>query len=73
MQWPVASGPWSVKAVILEKGFLTENGKRKTAKRLCISLPATAWPWPQALQGTPARLGPGLGPAGCGWLLLAAT
>ncbi len=34
------------------------------------SLPATAWPKPQAVQGTPAQLAPGLGPAGCGWLLL---
>jgi 3',5'-cyclic AMP phosphodiesterase CpdA len=55
------------------KGFLTENGKQETGNRLLsISLPATAWPGPQALQGTPAHLIPGLGPAGCGWLLLAA-
>jgi 3',5'-cyclic AMP phosphodiesterase CpdA len=47
------------------------NGKRQTANRLCLSLPATAWPGPQALQGTPARLGPGRGPSGCGWTLLA--
>ena len=53
--------------------FLTENGRRKTANRLLhLSLPATAWPGPQALQGTPASPVPGLGPAGCGWLLLAA-
>jgi len=53
--------------------FLTENGKRKTENRLLhLSLPATAWPGPQALQGTPASSVPGLGPAGCGWLLLAA-
>jgi len=53
--------------------FLTENGKWKTENRLLhLSLPATAWPGPQALQGTPASSVPGLGPAGCGWLLLAA-
>jgi hypothetical protein len=53
--------------------FLTEDRKHETENRLLsISLPATAWPGPQALQGTPAHLGPGLGPAGCGWLLLAA-
>ncbi len=47
----------------------TENRKLKTENCL-LSLPATAWPGPQALQGTPARLSPGLGPAGCGWGLL---
>ncbi len=47
---------------------LTEN------RLLSVSLPATAWPGPLALQGTPARLVPGLGPGGCGWgLLLADT
>ncbi len=46
--------------------FFTEN------RLLHLSLPATAWPGPQALQGTPASPTPGLGPAGCGWLLLAA-
>jgi Icc protein len=30
-------------------------------------LPATAWPRPDARQGTPAALRPGLGPRGCGW------
>jgi Icc protein len=30
-------------------------------------LPATAWPRPDAEQGTPAALRPGLGPRGCGW------
>jgi len=53
-----------------ESGFFTENRKQETGNRLHISLPATAWPGPQALMGTPARLGPGLGPAGCGWGLL---
>jgi 3',5'-cyclic-AMP phosphodiesterase len=34
-----------------------------------LSLPATAWPRPVALQGTPATPRPGLGPGGCGWAL----
>jgi hypothetical protein len=53
-------------------GVFTENRKQETENRLMnISLPATAWPAPLALQGTPARLSPGLGPAGCGWVVLA--
>ncbi len=53
--------------------FFTKNRKPKTENRLLsLSLPATAWPGPQAVQGTPARLGPGLGPSGCGWALLTA-
>ncbi len=37
---------------------------------ICLQgLPATAWPRPLALQGTPAAPGPGLGPHGCGWAL----
>jgi Icc-related predicted phosphoesterase len=35
-----------------------------------ISLPATSWPFPCALTGTPRKLRPGLGPRGCGWALL---
>ena len=50
----------------------TANAKRQTPKWLHLSLPATAWPGPLAVQGTPARLGPGLGPNGCGWVLLVA-
>jgi calcineurin-like phosphoesterase family protein len=45
----------------------TANRKPPTAN---VSLPATSWPRPQALQGTPASPRPGLGPQGCGWLLL---
>lgn len=53
--------------------LLTANEKRQTKNRLIsVSLPATSWPRPQALQGTPATPVPGLGPRGCGWLLLAA-
>ena len=48
--------------------WATENSKQQTANH--ISLPATAWPRPQAVQGTPAVPRPGLGPHGCGWALL---
>jgi 3',5'-cyclic-AMP phosphodiesterase len=34
-----------------------------------FSLPATAWPRPLAVQGTPATPRPGMGPGGCGWAL----
>jgi 3',5'-cyclic AMP phosphodiesterase CpdA len=44
--------------------FFAENGKRKTENH---PLPATAWPLPSPLQGTPAAPRPGLGPGGCGW------
>ncbi len=33
-------------------------------------IPATAWPLPTPLQGTPVSLRPGQGPRGCGWGLL---
>jgi 3',5'-cyclic-AMP phosphodiesterase len=46
---------------------LTENRKPETENHQ--SLPATAWPRPLAVQGTPATPRPGLGPAGCGWAL----
>jgi len=48
--------------------FLTENRKQKTENRL--SLPATAWPLPSPLEGTPSAPRPGQGPRGCGWTLL---
>jgi hypothetical protein len=35
-----------------------------------ISLPATAWPRPLAVQGTPGTPRPGRGPRGCGWALV---
>ena len=69
----VASGQWLVvsKSNDLGEVFITENRKLKTEKHLLsLSLSATAWPGPQAIQGTPARLSPGLGPSGCGWTLL---
>jgi Icc protein len=45
----------------------TQNPEPKTQDHL--SLPATAWPRPLAVQGTPAAMRPGLGPSGCGWAL----
>jgi 3',5'-cyclic-AMP phosphodiesterase len=35
-----------------------------------VSLPATAWPRPLAIQGTPGTQRPGRGPRGCGWALV---
>ncbi len=48
-------------------GSLTENREPENENHL--SLPATAWPRPLAVQGTPATPRPGLGPRGCGWAL----
>jgi Icc protein len=45
-----------------------ENRKPETHNH--ISLPATSWSLPTAIQGTPAHLRPGLGPHGCGWALV---
>ena len=64
-QWPAA-----IKGKSWVEVFSTENRKPKTENPLNLSLPATAWPGPQAMQGTPAHLAPGLGPAGCGWGML---
>jgi len=44
----------------------TQNPKPKTQNH---PLPATSWPLPSPLQGTPAAPRPGLGPQGCGWAL----
>jgi len=44
--------------------LLTENRKLKTEN---YPIPATAWPLPSPLQGTPAAPRPGLGFGGCGW------
>ena len=44
--------------------FLTEH------RLVHFSLPATAWPRPQPVQGTPAVARPGVGPHGCGWTFL---
>jgi 3',5'-cyclic AMP phosphodiesterase CpdA len=35
-----------------------------------FSLPATAWPRPLAVQGTPGTQRPGRGPRGCGWAVV---
>jgi 3',5'-cyclic-AMP phosphodiesterase len=47
---------------------LTEPRKPETETHL--SLPATAWPRPLAVQGTPATPRPGRGPRGCGWAFI---
>jgi 3',5'-cyclic AMP phosphodiesterase CpdA len=56
---------------ILCSWSLTENRKPETENHL--SLPATAWPRPLAVQGTPATPRPGVGPGGCGWATLGPT
>jgi len=47
-----------------------EAANKSTENRLHISLPATAWPLPIPIHGTPAVVRPGLGPRGCGWGLV---
>jgi len=47
----------------------TVTGNRKPETENHLSLPATAWPRPLAVQGTPATPRPGRGPGGCGWTL----
>jgi hypothetical protein len=44
--------------------------KTENRKPSHLALPATSWPFPCALTGTPRKLRPGLGPRGCGWALL---
>ncbi len=44
--------------------------KAENRKPAHLALPATSWPLPCALTGTPRQLRPGLGPRGCGWALL---
>jgi len=51
-------------------GFLTENRQLKTENSYHLSLPATAWPLPAPVLGTPAQMRPGHGPHGCGWSLV---
>jgi 3',5'-cyclic AMP phosphodiesterase CpdA len=71
-RWPVVSGqeqpdgPISLKPVCFTPK--TENRKPKTEN---LPIPATAWPLPSPLQGTPRRLTPGLAPHSCGWGLIA--
>jgi hypothetical protein len=55
------------------KPFVWTNANRKPQTEnglIHYSLPATAWPRPLAVQGTPAAGRPGLGPRGCGWALV---
>jgi 3',5'-cyclic AMP phosphodiesterase CpdA len=54
--------------LIFPPSFTTKNQKPKTEN---LPIPATAWPLPSPLEGTPRRLKPGLAPQGCGWGLLA--
>ena len=49
--------------------FERVTGNRKPETENHLSLPATSFPQPLAVQGTPAIKRPGLGPRGCGWAL----
>jgi Icc protein len=53
----------------LDKGIFRKP-KTVNRKPAHLALPATSWPYPVALEGTPRELRPGLGPRGCGWALL---
>ncbi|MFZ2089142.1 MAG: metallophosphoesterase [Desulfobaccales bacterium] len=44
--------------------------KTENRKPFHLSLPATSWPLPSPVEGTPRKLRPGLGPHGCGWASL---
>jgi len=63
--------PEAVQASTCDYDIVAGNRKPETENRLSqLSLPATAWPLPSPLLGTPADLRPGLGPHGCGWGLV---
>jgi hypothetical protein len=68
----VHHGGWSAGAGLGVENF--GHGRiLKAANRQPLShlaLPATSWPLPHPLKGTPRKLRPGLGPRGCGWALL---
>ena len=50
--------------------WVTENRKPTTENLLIhFGLPATSFPRPLAVQGTPRVMRPGVGPRGCGWAL----
>jgi Icc protein len=56
------------RGINLPSAWPGEDRQPPTANRIVYQgLPATAWPRPDARQGTPAALHPGLGPRGCGW------
>jgi 3',5'-cyclic-AMP phosphodiesterase len=56
----------------LETGFSDRGSGAGYSDKAIIhqALPATAWPRPHAVQGTPAVMRPGKGPHGCGWALI---
>ena len=71
---PLAGGGWGEGEYFTPTLTLPPQGGGEKAgfarPSICLQgLPATAWPRPLALQGTPAAPGPGLGPHGCGWAL----
>jgi Icc protein len=50
--------------------WLFRKPRTENRKPAHLALPATSWPLPCALTGTPRELRPGVGPRGCGWALL---
>jgi hypothetical protein len=54
----------------LSANFFFRKQKTENRKPAHLALPATSWPLPCALEGTPQKLRPGVGPRGCGWTLL---
>ena len=62
------SGAWANVIDFESFGPVTEN--RNLNPENHVSLPATAWPRPLAIQGTPGTQRPGRGPRGCGWALV---
>jgi 3',5'-cyclic AMP phosphodiesterase CpdA len=71
IEWSVVSGQSEgnfFSKLIFTTPFTTKNQKPKTKN---LPIPATSWPLPSPLEGTPRRLKPGLAPQGCGWGLLA--
>jgi len=65
---PKTENSYKVKGQWAEPLVFPGKDHRPQARNL--PLPATAWPLPFPLQGTPRRLQPGLPPHGCGWSLL---
>jgi Icc protein len=56
--------------ISISDNWFSRKSKTANRKPVHLALPATSWPLPCALAGTPRELRPGLGPRGCGWALL---
>jgi Icc protein len=56
--------------ITMPNNWFFRKPKTENRKPSHLALPATSWPLPSALTGTPRELRPGLGPRGCGWALV---